>query len=39
VLAHKYGAIDYRRLYAVVEVGVPALIVALDKILASIENP
>ncbi len=39
VLAHKYGAIDYRRLYTVVEDGVPALIVALENILATIENP
>ncbi len=38
VLAHRYGAIDYRRLYTVVEEGVPALIVALESILDSIEN-
>lgn len=39
VLAHEYGAIDYQRLYAVVRDGVPALIIALEKILASIETP
>lgn len=39
VLAHEYGAIDYRRLYAVIKDGIPALIIALENILASIENP
>lgn len=39
VLAHEYGAIDYQRLYAVIRDGVPALIVALETILASFENP
>lgn len=39
VLAHEYGAIDYRRLYTVIEDGIPALIVALEKMLASIQNP
>jgi len=39
VLAHEYGAIDYRRLYTVVKRDVPVLIVSLDKILTSIENP
>ena len=38
VLAHVYGAIDYRRLYAVVAEGVPALIVALEAILESLEE-
>jgi len=35
VLAHEYGAIDYRRLYAVVAEGLPALIVALETMLDS----
>lgn len=39
VLAHEYGAIDYRRLYTVIADGVPAFIAALDKMLASIETP
>ncbi|NIP71816.1 MAG: DUF86 domain-containing protein [Gammaproteobacteria bacterium] len=34
VLAHKYGAIDYRRLYTVLREGVPELITALENILA-----
>lgn len=34
VLAHKYGAIDYRRLYTVLREGVPELIAALESILA-----
>ena len=38
VLAHEYGAIDYRRLFTVIKRDVPALIVSLDKILTSIEN-
>jgi uncharacterized protein with HEPN domain len=38
VLAHGYGAIDYRRLYTVVQKGVPGLIGALERILASIEG-
>jgi uncharacterized protein with HEPN domain len=38
VLAHEYGAIDYRRLYTVVREGVPTLIVALETILESIET-
>jgi len=38
VLAHEYGAIDYRRLYTVIKDGVPALIVALEAILESIEK-
>jgi len=37
VLAHEYGAIDYRRLYTVLKESVPELIVALDDILKSIE--
>jgi uncharacterized protein with HEPN domain len=39
VLAHEYGDIDYRRLYTVIKEGVPALIVALQRILDSIEKP
>ncbi|MGA7802556.1 MAG: HepT-like ribonuclease domain-containing protein [Gammaproteobacteria bacterium] len=39
VLAHKYGAIDYQRLYTVVKEGVPALIVALEGILDSLGEP
>lgn len=39
VLAHEYGAIDYRRLYTVVSEGVPALIAALEAILAALEAP
>ncbi|HYQ73297.1 MAG TPA: HepT-like ribonuclease domain-containing protein [Gammaproteobacteria bacterium] len=38
VLAHEYGAIDYRRLYAVVADGVPGLIIALEAILDSLED-
>jgi uncharacterized protein with HEPN domain len=38
VLAHEYGAIDYRRLYAVVAEGVPELIVALEAILDALGN-
>ena len=38
VLAHQYGAIDYRRLYTVIKEGVPDLIIALEKILALIEK-
>jgi len=38
VLAHEYGEIDYRRLYTVIKEGVPALIVALEAILDSIEK-
>jgi uncharacterized protein with HEPN domain len=37
VLAHEYGAIDYRRLYTVIKDGVPALIIALQRILDSLE--
>jgi uncharacterized protein with HEPN domain len=32
-LAHQYGAIDYRRLYATSKQGVPALIEALERLL------
>jgi uncharacterized protein with HEPN domain len=39
VLAHEYGAIDYRRLYAVIVAGVPALTAALEAILDSLEKP
>lgn len=39
VLAHKYGAIDYQRLFTVVKEGVPALMVALEAILDSIGEP
>lgn len=38
VLAHEYGEIDYRRLYAVTSEGVPALIAALEAILDSLEK-
>lgn len=38
VLAHQYGAIDYRRLYTLLKEDVPELIVALENILALIEN-
>jgi len=33
VLAHEYGAIDYQRLYTVLNEGVPELIVNLENIL------
>lgn len=36
VLAHEYGAIDYRRLYTVLREGVPELITALENILATL---
>ena len=36
VLAHKYGAIDYRRLHSVLNNGVPILIASLEDILESI---
>ena len=39
VLAHEYGEIDYRRLYTVIKEGVPALIIALQRILDSLEKP
>ncbi|UCE77386.1 MAG: DUF86 domain-containing protein [Gammaproteobacteria bacterium] len=39
VLAHEYGDIDYRRLYTVIREGVPVMIVALRRILDSIESP
>lgn len=32
-LAHEYGAIDYRRLHAVVEQGIPRLIRTLEQLL------
>ena len=38
VLAHKYGAIDYRRLYTVLRDGAPELITALENILALLED-
>ena len=38
VLAHKYGAIDYRRLYTVLKGDVPNLIRELEAILASIDE-
>jgi uncharacterized protein with HEPN domain len=38
VLAQKYGAIDYRRLYRVLQDGVPALVRELEVILASIDE-
>ena len=38
VLAHKYGDIDYRRLYTVLKEDVPDLVVALKNILDSIEK-
>jgi uncharacterized protein with HEPN domain len=34
VLAHEYGEIDYRRLYAVATEGVPRLIASLERQLA-----
>jgi len=37
VLAHEYGAIDYERLYAVLEKGVPKLISDLQRIVDSID--
>ena len=37
VLAHEYGDVDYRRLYTVIKEGVPALIIALQRILDSLE--
>ncbi|MGD8842706.1 MAG: DUF86 domain-containing protein [Gammaproteobacteria bacterium] len=39
VLAHEYGDIDYRRLFTVVDEGVPALIIVLENILQSFEKP
>ena len=38
VLVHEYGEIDYRRLYTIIKEGIPALIVALETILDSIEK-
>lgn len=35
VIAHEYGAIDYQRLFTVVAQGVPALIAALETMVAS----
>ena len=39
VLAHEYGEIDYRRLFTVINEGVPALITALEAMLDSIKEP
>lgn len=38
VLAHEYGAIDYRRLYAILRDDVPSLIHSLDAILATLDG-
>jgi uncharacterized protein with HEPN domain len=38
VLDHKYGAVDYQRLYAVLSDDLPGLITALEAILASLEG-
>lgn len=38
LLAHQYGAIDYRRMYVVIMEGVPVLIEALQRILDSLEE-
>ena len=38
VLAHEYGAIDYRRLYTVLRDGIPELVSNLENILASIDK-
>ena len=32
-LAHEYGAVDYRRLHAVVKDGVPRLVAILERLL------
>ena len=39
VLAHEYGEIDYRRLYAVITRDLPILIESLKAILDSMEKP
>lgn len=38
VLAHEYGAIDYHRLYTVLQHDLPKLVVALEKIIALIDE-
>lgn len=32
-LAHEYGAVDYRRLHAVVKDGVPRLVAILERLM------